>query len=137
MQEEREHRRPGERMLAIRVLAMPADTNPNGDVFGGWLMSQADVAGGIVAYEMAHGRVATVAVNSFRFLRPVLVGDLVSCYAEVQRIGSTSIAVDVEVFVERGRNPEQVIRVAEGTVTYVAIDETGSPRSVPRRHAEP
>ncbi len=131
MEEKPEGRRPGERLLAIRVLAMPADTNPSGDVFGGWLMSQADIAGSIVAYEVARGRVATVAVNSFRFLRPVLVGDLVSCYAEIQRIGSTSISVGVEVFVERERIPDQVIRVAEASVTYVAIDELGNPRAVP------
>jgi acyl-CoA thioesterase YciA len=130
------HRKPGERLLAIRVMAMPSATNPSGDIFGGWLMSQADLAGGVVAYEVARGRVATVAVNSFQFYAPVLVGDLVSCYAEVVGIGRTSIAVSLEIFVERACNPNDLHRVAEARITYVALDANGRSREIrPRSHA--
>ena len=126
-----ETRNPGERQLTVRVLAMPADTNPLGDIFGGWLMSQVDVAGSVVAVQVAQGRVVTVAVNNFQFLQPVLVGDLVSCYAEVERRGNTSIRVKVEVFAERETDPRSIHRVAEASITYVAIDEHSRPRSLP------
>jgi acyl-CoA thioesterase YciA len=126
-----EEHKPGERQLAIRVLAMPADANAFGDIFGGWLMSQVDIAGSTVACEVAQGRVVTVAVNNFEFIKPVLVGDLVSCYAEVTKVGSTSIAVDTEVFVEREQDPTSVHRVAEATVTYVAVDNKGKPKKIP------
>lgn len=126
-----EEHKPGERQLAIRVLAMPADANAFGDIFGGWLMSQVDIAGSTVACEVAQGRVVTVAVNNFEFLKPVLVGDLVSCYSEVIKVGHTSITVETEVFVEREQDPATVHRVAEATVTYVAVDMTGKPRAVP------
>ncbi|MBV8167393.1 MAG: acyl-CoA thioesterase [Alphaproteobacteria bacterium] len=115
---------------AIRVLAMPADTNPNGDIFGGWLMAQMDVAGGSVAVARAHGRVATVAVDAMTFHKPVHVGDVVSVYAAVKRVGRTSIQVHVQAWARRARGEveEQVI---EGTFTYVAIDENRKPRPVP------
>ena len=115
---------------AIRVLAMPADTNPNGDIFGGWLMAQMDVAGGSVAVARAHGRVATVAVDAMTFHKPVHVGDVVSVYAAVKRVGRTSIQVHVQAWARRARGSveEQVI---EGTFTYVAIDENRKPRPVP------
>jgi acyl-CoA thioesterase YciA len=126
-----EERNPGERQLTIRVLAMPADTNPAGDIFGGWLMSQVDIAGSILAIQVAQGRVVTVAVHDFQFLKPVLVGDLVSCYAEVERRGRTSIRVRVEVFAERERDPRTVDQVAAASITYVGVDEDRRPRELP------
>lgn len=114
---------------ATRVLAMPADTNPAGDIFGGWIMSQVDIAGSIVAYRRARGRVVTVAVNSFQFHKPVFVGDLVSCYAEIERVGRTSLTVRVTVYAERNRGNE-AIKVTEATLTYVAIDKDRQPRPV-------
>ena len=115
---------------AIRVLAMPADTNALGDIFGGWLMSQVDIAGSIEAYRKADGRVVTVAVNEFLFLAPVYVGDLVSLYASVERIGNTSIQIKVEGFAERSRTTHKTERVCESLLTYVAIDESRRPRPV-------
>lgn len=114
----------------LRVLAMPTDTNAAGDIFGGWIMSQVDIAGSIAAYRRAAGRVVTVAVNSFQFHQPVYVGDLVSCYAEVTRVGRTSLTVHVEVFAERNRRIEECIKVTEATLTYVAIDKQRKPRPV-------
>jgi len=119
-----------EREPAVRTLAMPADANPSGDIFGGWLMAQMDIAGGIVAGLRARGRVATVAVDGMTFHEPVFVGDLVSCYAEVTRIGRTSITVAVETIVRRRRSGEAV-RVTEGRFVYVALDGDGRPRPVP------
>ncbi len=121
-----------EREPTIRVLAMPADTNASGDIFGGWIMAQVDIAGSVAAYRQARGRVATVAVNSFEFHQPVFVGDLISCYAEVVRIGTTSLTVQVEVYAERNRQREECIKVTQATLTYVAVDEQRKPRSVPR-----
>jgi acyl-CoA thioesterase YciA len=115
---------------AVRSLAMPADTNPAGDIFGGWILAQMDIAGGLVAYDRAGGRVATVAIEGMKFHRPVLVGDLVSCYAEVVRVGRTSLTLMVETWVKRGRTGEEV-KVTEGHFTYVAIDEERRPRPVP------
>jgi acyl-CoA thioesterase YciA len=112
---------------AIRIIAMPADTNPSGDIFGGWLMSMMDMAGANVAFERAGGRVATVAVNEIEFHSPVLVGDLVSCYAKVVRTGRTSLATKVEVWV-RGRSGGDSIKVTEGEFTFVAIDDDRVPR---------
>jgi acyl-CoA thioesterase YciA len=111
---------------------MPADANHNGDIFGGWIMAQVDVAGGTVAGRMARGRVATVSVNSFVFKQPVQIGDILSLYADVVRIGNTSITVNVEVFAERGRADARVVKVTEATLTYVAIDARGRPRAVPK-----
>lgn len=115
---------------AIRVLAMPADTNPNGDIFGGWLMSQMDVAGAAVAIRRARGRVATVAVDAMTFLKPVHVGDVVSFYATITREGRTSMAVRIEAYARRnsGLGEDQV---TAGTFTYVAIDEDRKPRPLP------
>jgi acyl-CoA thioesterase YciA len=118
------------RMPAVRTLAMPGDTNPAGDIFGGWLLSQMDVAGGIVAYERAGGRVATVAIDAMTFHAPVSVGDVVSCYAEVSRIGRTSLTVQVETWVQRARVGVPV-KVTEGSFTYVALDNDGAKRPVP------
>ena len=113
----------------LRLVPMPKDTNSAGDIFGGWIMSQVDIAGSIAAIRRA-GRVVTVAVNEFQFHKPVYVGDLISCYADVVRVGRTSITVFVEVFAERGRHNRECIKVTEATVTYVAIDEQGKPRPV-------
>ena len=121
---------PDERQPAIRVVARPTDTNAGGDIFGGWIMSQVDIAGSIAAYRLAGGRVVTVAVDSLQFHQPVLVGDLVSCYAEVVRVGRTSVTVRVEVFAERDLNGMQWIKVTEAKLTYVAIDENRRPRPI-------
>ena len=115
---------------ALRTIAMPADANPNGDIFGGWLLSQMDLAGSVVAYERASGRIATVAIDAMSFLQPVYVGDLVSCFADVVRVGRTSMQVKVETYVRR-RQGNDVVMVTRGMVTYVAIDAGGRPRPVP------
>ena len=116
--------------LMIRTIAMPKDTNPNGDIFGGWVLAQMDIAGGAVAVARAHGRVATVAVDAMTFYKPVLVGDMVSVYAEVGPIGRTSIGVHVQAWARRARGDVEEM-VTEGTFTYVAIDENRRPRPVP------
>ncbi len=118
---------------AIRVAAMPADTNSAGTIFGGWIMSQVDIAGSIAALERARGRVVTVAVNSFEFHQPVFVGDLISCYAEVIKVGRTSVTVKVEVYAQRNPDNPETIKVTEAELTYVALDENRKPRSVPPR----
>ena len=115
---------------AVRTLAMPADTNPSGDIFGGWVLAQMDIAAGIVAAQRARGRIATVALDGMAFHKPVYVGDLVSCYARVSHVGRSSITVQVDTFVLRGRTGDEV-KVTEGRFTMVAIDETGRPRPVP------
>lgn len=115
----------------LRVVPMPADLNQNGDVFGGWVMAQVDVAGAIPAMRRARGRVATVSVNSFVFKQPVSVGDIVSLYAEIERVGKTSITVKVEVFAERNYANPVVVKVTEAELTYVAIDANGGKREVP------
>ena len=112
----------------LRVVPMPHDTNQHGDIFGGWIMSQVDIAGGVVAARHARGRVATVAVNSFTFKQPVLVGDLVTFFAEVTRIGRTSITVDVEVFAQRNPNDLVTVKVTEASLTYVAVGADRRPR---------
>jgi len=109
---------------------MPADANQHGDIFGGWIMAQVDIAGSIPAARLARGRVATVAVNSFLFKQPVFVGDLISLYAEVVRVGRTSITVNVEVYAQRKPAREEVVKVTEATLTYVAVDENRRPRVV-------
>jgi len=123
---------PRGKIPALRVVPMPADSNQNGDIFGGWIMAQVDVAGGTVAGRVARGRVATVSVNSFVFKQPVQIGDVLSFYAELQRIGNTSITVNVEVYAERGRADTKVVKVTEATLTYVAIDLNGKPRPIPK-----
>jgi acyl-CoA thioesterase YciA len=116
---------------AVRTLAMPADTNPSGDIFGGWVIAQMDLAAGIVAGRRAQGRVATVALDGLSFHLPVRVGDLVSCHAEVVRVGRTSMTIKVETYVIRSRTMEEV-KVTEGHFTMVAIDAEGRPRPVPK-----
>ena len=123
---------PEGKLPALRVMPMPADANQNGDIFGGWIMSQVDVAGGVVAGRLARGRVATVAVKEFVFKQPVHIGDVLSFYVDVERIGRTSITVTVEVFAERRPADPKVVKVTEATLTYVAIDGAGQPRPVPR-----
>ena len=115
---------------AIRIMAMPADTNPAGAIFGGWLMSHVDIAGSVEALRVARGVVATVAVNAFQFRHPVQVGDLVSFYAHTVKVGTTSVTVAVEVFVERNPQHPICVKVTEATLTYVAVDEQGRPRPV-------
>jgi acyl-CoA thioesterase YciA len=122
---------PADRHPTIRIIPMPADTNANGTIFGGWVMAQVDLAGSVPAVARAMGKVATVAVNSFIFKEPVFVGDLVSFYAQVIKTGRTSITVDVEVFAQRARFGSEVVRVTEAQLTYVAIDEDGKPRALP------
>ena len=123
---------PDDRQLVMRVLPMPADSNPNGDIFGGWIMAQVDLAGAVMPIRLARGRVATVAVNQFIFKQAVSVGDLLSFYAKVERIGNTSITVNVEVYAERNPANPHVVKVTEANLTYVAIDAEGKPRTVPR-----
>lgn len=116
---------------ALRVMPMPADVNQNGDIFGGWIMAQVDVAGAIPAMRRARGRVATVSVNSFLFKQPVSVGDIVSFFAEVVETGRTSIKVNVEVYAERNPVQPLTVKVTEATLTYVAIDQQGTKRALP------
>jgi acyl-CoA thioesterase YciA len=113
----------------LRLVPMPADTNYSGDIFGGWIMAQVDVAGSIPAIRLARSRVATIAVNSFVFKHPVFVGDLVSFYADVVRVGRTSITVDVQVYAQR-KTLNEIVRVTEATLTYVAVDENRRPKPV-------
>ena len=115
----------------LRVVPMPADANSSGDIFGGWVMSQVDIAGSIPAIRVARGRVATVAVNSFSFKHPVMIGDIVSLYASVVRVGRTSITVSVEVYAQRNPVEEECVRVTEAILTYVAVDQQRRPRVVP------
>jgi acyl-CoA thioesterase YciA len=110
---------------------MPADINSAGTIFGGWIMSQVDIAGSIAALERARGRVVTVAVNSFEFHQPVFPGDLISCYSEVIKIGKTSIKVKVEVYAQRNPGNLETIKVTEAELTFVALDENRKPRSIP------
>ena len=115
----------------VRTVPQPADMNGNGDIFGGWVLSQMDVAGGALAARVAKGRVATVAITAMTFVEPIKVGDMVSIYGEVQKIGRTSITIDLETVVQR-RTGTTDIRVTHGTFVFVAIDEEGKPRAVPR-----
>ena len=115
----------------LRVVPMPSDANYSGDIFGGWIMSQVDIAGSIPAAQLAKGRIVTIAVNSFLFKQPVMIGDLVSFYADVVRVGNTSITVDVEVFAQR-RSLHEIVKVTEATLTYVAVDGNRKPRVINR-----
>ena len=121
---------PARREPALRTVAMPHDANANGDIFGGWLLAQMDLAGAVPAMRRAKGRVATVAVQAMSFHRPVLIGDLVSCYSDITKVGRTSLTVMVETWVERHFGGS-VEKVTEGVFTYVAIDSGGRPRPVP------
>jgi acyl-CoA thioesterase YciA len=123
---------PSQGELVMKVIPLPADVNANGDIFGGWIMAQVDVAGAILPARVARGRIATVAVNQFLFKQPVSVGDLLSFYARIERIGNTSITCHVEVYAERNPVNPEVVKVTEARLTYVAIDKDGKPRAVPR-----
>ena len=119
-----------ERELVLRMMPMPADANANGDIFGGWIMAQVDIAGSVLPSRVSRGRVTTVAVNEFIFKQPVSVGDLLSFYAQVTRVGRTSITVHVDVEAERDPTNPQVVKVTQANLTYVAIDGAGKPRAV-------
>ncbi len=123
---------PEGRQPALRVIPMPADANHTGDIFGGWIMAQVDLAGSVPATRLAQGRIATVAVNSFVFRQPVFVGDLVSFYADVVKVGRTSITVDVQVYAQRRPEREECVKVTEAILTYVAVDNQRRPRVVPQ-----
>jgi len=114
----------------LRTLAMPADTNPAGDIFGGWLLSQMDIAGGIAAKQRSRGRVATVAVDSMTFHKPVFVGDVLCCYANIERVGNTSLTIRLQAWVIREAHAGERVKVTEGLFTFVAIGEDRRPRSV-------
>jgi len=123
---------PENEQPVLRIVPMPADTNAHGTIFGGWVMSQVDIAGSVAAWDRAQGPIVTVAVNSFVFKEPVFVGDLVSFYARVLKVGRTSITVDVVVFAQRGRHGRHtVVKVTEAQLTYVAVNDKREPRVVP------
>ena len=119
--------------LVLKVIPLPADTNGNGDIFGGWVMAQVDLAGSVLPARHTKGRMATVAVNEFIFKQPVRIGDILSFYSKLERLGRTSVTVKVEVFAERFTAQGQYIKVTEATFTYVAIDDNGRPRPIPPR----
>ncbi|MBC7482973.1 MAG: acyl-CoA thioesterase [Rhizobacter sp.] len=121
---------PDDRQLVMRVMPMPSDMNGNGDIFGGWIMAQVDVAGAVLPSRIAKGRIATVAVNQFIFKQAVSMNDLLSFYARIERIGRTSITVNVEVYAERNPANLHVVKVTEANLTYVAIDANGRPRPI-------
>ena len=123
---------PTDKELVLKVIPMPSDTNGNGDIFGGWVMAQVDLAGSVIPARHVNGRMVTVAVNEFIFKQPVRVGDICSFYAGVTRIGRTSITVDVEVYAESFRTQGQYCKVTEASVTYVAIDMQGKPTPITR-----
>ncbi len=123
---------PTDKELVLKVIPMPADTNGNGDIFGGWVMAQVDLAGSVLPARHVQGRMATVAVNEFIFKQPVRVGDILSFFSSVTRLGRTSITVQVEVYAERFRAQGRYVKVTEASLTYVAIDDEGRPRPIPR-----
>ena len=123
---------PQGKELVLKVIPLPADCNANGDIFGGWVMAQVDLAGAVLPARHVRGRMATVAVNQFIFKQPVRVGDILSFLASVTRIGNTSVTVQVEVFAERMRDQGRYLKVTEASLTYVAIDEQGRPRPISR-----
>ena len=118
--------------LVMRVMPMPADANGNGDIFGGWIMAQVDLAGSVQPARISRGRITTVAVNQFVFKQAVSVGDLLSFYSKIERIGNTSITVHVEVYAQRDPAAPQLVKVTEANLTYVAIDREGKPRPIPK-----
>jgi acyl-CoA thioesterase YciA len=122
---------PKDKHPTIKVVAMPKDANPGGSIFGGWIMSQIDIAAAIPALERAKGRVATVAVNSMEFHEPVFIGDVVSCYADIINTGHSSITIKVEVYAERNPSDKKTVKVTEAELTYVALDENRKPRQLP------
>jgi acyl-CoA thioesterase YciA len=121
---------PENKEPVLRVVPMPADANQHGDIFGGWIMSQVDIAGGVLAARRARGRVATIAVNSFQFKQPVFIGDVLSFYADIVRVGNTSITVYVEVYAQRNPREIETVKVTEATLTYVATGPDRRPRPV-------
>lgn len=121
---------PVDKELVLKVIPMPADCNANGDIFGGWVMAQVDLAGSVVPARYVAGRMATVAVNQFIFKQPVRVGDILSFFAEITRIGNTSVTVQVEVYAERYHSQKNYVKVTEASLTYVAIDDMGRPRKI-------
>ena len=123
---------PTDQELVLKVIPMPADCNANGDIFGGWVMAQVDLAGAVLPARYTKGRMATVAVNEFIFKQPVRVGDILSFFSKVSRIGRTSVTVKVEVYAERFQAQGEYIKVTEASVTYVAIDNNGQPREIPK-----
>jgi acyl-CoA thioesterase YciA len=123
---------PSDGHLVMRTMPMPSDANANGDIFGGWIMAQVDLAGSVLPHRIAKGRIATVAVNQFIFKQPVSIGDLLSFYAHVERVGTTSITVRVEVYAERNPIDPVVVKVTEANLTFVAIDADGKPRTIPK-----
>jgi acyl-CoA thioesterase YciA len=123
---------PTHKELVLKVIPMPADCNANGDIFGGWVMAQVDLAGSVLPARVVRGRMATVAVNEFIFKQPVRVGDILSFFSEITRIGNTSVTVKVEVYAERFRSQGRYVKVTEASVTYVAIDDNGKPMPVPK-----
>jgi len=124
---------PTDKELVLKVIPMPGDTNGNGDIFGGWVMAQVDLAGSVLPARYTQGRMATVAVNEFVFKQPVRVGDILSFFAGITRIGRTSVTVQVEVYAEHFERQGQYMKVTQALLTYVAIDENGRPRLVPSR----
>jgi acyl-CoA thioesterase YciA len=128
---------PTDKELVLKVIPMPADCNANGDIFGGWVMAQVDLAGSVVPARHVNGRMATVAVNQFVFKQPVRVGDILSFFAEVTRVGTTSVTVQVEVYAERFRSQGQYLKVTEASLTYVAIDEMGRPTPIKKAAPAP
>ena len=121
---------PTDQELVLKVVPMPADCNANGDIFGGWVMAQVDIAGSVLPARLVRGRMATVAVNEFIFKQPVRVGDILSFFARITRVGRTSVTVKVEVFAERYRSQGEYSKVTEAQLTYVAIDEQGKPHPI-------
>lgn len=121
---------PSDMELVLKVIPMPADTNGNGDIFGGWVMAQVDLAGGVLPARLIVGKFATVAVNEFIFKQPVRVGDLLSFFAAITRVGKTSVTVQVEVYAERRHSEQRYVKVTEARLTYVAIGDDGRPRLV-------
>ena len=126
---------PANKELVMKVIPMPADTNANGDIFGGWVMAQVDLAGAVLPARVVQGRMATVAVKEFIFKQPVRVGDILSFYSSVVRLGRTSVTVDVEVYAERFGAQGRYAKVTEALLTYVAIDANGKPRPIPPQPA--
>jgi acyl-CoA thioesterase YciA len=127
---------PTDHELVLKVIPMPGDCNANGDIFGGWVMAQVDLAGSVLPARYVQGRMATVAVNEFIFKQPVRVGDILSFFAHITRVGNTSVTVQVEVYAERFSDQGRYVKVTEARLTYVAIDENGRPRPIPRPAGE-
>ncbi len=123
---------PTDMELVLKVIPMPGDCNANGDIFGGWVMAQCDLAGSVIPARYTKGRMATVAVNEFIFKQPVRIGDILSFYSKLVRLGNTSVTVTVEVFAERFQTQGQYIKVTQANFTYVAIDDSGRPRPLPK-----